>query len=598
MDVELYVYDLSQGLARQYSQALTGVQIDAIYHTAIVFGGVEYFFGQGVHRKVPGSTHHGRPMKVVKLGRTELPREIINEYLESLEGIYTAESYDLFLHNCNNFSQDLAVFLVGKSIPDEIRNLPETFLRTPIGQMLRGQLDQSMRRMTQAPDAVSGQNANGTVQPVRATVNGHSAVHVQPAAFRNGIPRKEEPGRVHYPQSTAELDRLLNAAKSSCAVIFFTSATCPPCKIVYPTYDELAAESGSKAILIKVDVSKVYDIATRYQVRATPTFYTLLKGQKDQEWSGADPGRLRGNVRLLVQMAHPQHPHTQLNLPTLHSKIERPALYTKVPPIDKLLNKIGQPAQDKPVQQLVHFIQQREKEGVINAPVCDLQGFSDWFSDKFAQLSAEVHFAVIDLVRIAAADPRVSSFLAGEKNFRTLKSIIPEGKDFTTTPYNVQAVTLQLCCNMFGAVVWQDAVQNRRDPHVKSMLEQVASQCLLAEHNNARSLAAALIFNMSASEHNDRVDGVAGADAVMEDLEAALVDAIVREEQNKDTLHSLLLALGLLLYMTPVDSSIWDLCIAMDVRASLKQKSKMPVFAKEPLLREIGEELLAKGGPS
>lgn len=155
MDVELYVYDLSRGMARQYSQALTGIYIDAIYHTAVVFGGVEYFYGQGIHKKLPGSTHHGRPMKVLSLGRTELPTEIIEEYLESLEEIYKPEKYDLFLHNCNNFSQDLAVFLVGKSIPEEIRTLPETFLRTPIGQMLRGQLDQSMRQMTQAPDAVS-----------------------------------------------------------------------------------------------------------------------------------------------------------------------------------------------------------------------------------------------------------------------------------------------------------------------------------------------------------------------------------------------------------------------------------------------------------
>jgi desumoylating isopeptidase 1 len=42
MDVELYVYDLSQGLARNMSATLIGVQLDAIYHTSIVFEGVEY----------------------------------------------------------------------------------------------------------------------------------------------------------------------------------------------------------------------------------------------------------------------------------------------------------------------------------------------------------------------------------------------------------------------------------------------------------------------------------------------------------------------------------------------------------------------------
>ena len=42
MDVELYVYDLSRGLARTMSASLLGVQIDAVYHTSIVIEGVEY----------------------------------------------------------------------------------------------------------------------------------------------------------------------------------------------------------------------------------------------------------------------------------------------------------------------------------------------------------------------------------------------------------------------------------------------------------------------------------------------------------------------------------------------------------------------------
>lgn len=91
MDVELYVYDLSKGLARQFSMQMTGIHIDAIYHTSLVFGGTEFFFGQGVHRTRPGSTHHGQPMKVIKQGRTELPMPVIEEYMESLAQIYTAE---------------------------------------------------------------------------------------------------------------------------------------------------------------------------------------------------------------------------------------------------------------------------------------------------------------------------------------------------------------------------------------------------------------------------------------------------------------------------------------------------------------------------
>ena len=73
------------------SGQLLGIQIDAVYHTALVFGGVEYFFGAGVQTSYPGGTHHGRPMEVIPMGQTQLPLEIILEYLESLKAIYTME---------------------------------------------------------------------------------------------------------------------------------------------------------------------------------------------------------------------------------------------------------------------------------------------------------------------------------------------------------------------------------------------------------------------------------------------------------------------------------------------------------------------------
>lgn len=76
---------------RQMSTPFLGTQIDAVYHTALVFGGIEYFFGAGVQTTYPGATHHGRPMEVFPMGRTDLPIEVILEYLESLKQIYTAE---------------------------------------------------------------------------------------------------------------------------------------------------------------------------------------------------------------------------------------------------------------------------------------------------------------------------------------------------------------------------------------------------------------------------------------------------------------------------------------------------------------------------
>ncbi|KAK6430355.1 hypothetical protein LTR95_013495 [Oleoguttula sp. CCFEE 5521] len=151
MDVQLYVYDLTRGMARSMSQQFLGIQIDAVYHTALVLGNVEYFFGAGVQTCYPGTTHHGRPMEIIPIGSTQLPLEVILEYLESLKEVYTPESYDLFAHNCNNFTNDFSMFLVGKGIPDHITSLPRRVLETPFGQMLRPSLEAGMRSVTQAP---------------------------------------------------------------------------------------------------------------------------------------------------------------------------------------------------------------------------------------------------------------------------------------------------------------------------------------------------------------------------------------------------------------------------------------------------------------
>lgn len=580
-------------------------------------------------------------MQVVDLGKTDLPVDVVEEYIESLEAIYTPESYDLFLHNCNNFSQDLAMFLVGKSIPDDIRNLPETFLKTPIGQMLRGQIDQSMRTMTQAPDAVSGRNVASSrpsaSKPMpRPTTNGASTAPITngtsqklpSTAIINAQPPADSPGQVHYISSLPELDRLLEAARDSCAVIFFTSATCPPCKVVYATYDELAAEAGTKggAKLIKVDISASQSanaVAQRYQVRATPTFITFLRGQKQDEWAGANPSQLKGNVRLLLQMAQPpQHRHASIKLPTFQRIIGKPIMYTRTPPLDKLLAKIGPKfSQDQSVQDLLAYIKTRDEKGMAEAAMPNLHAFSDHLSSSFASLPPDTHFAVIDLVRVAAVDPRVSSFFAAEHDHKTLSTLLSgagRGDSFTSAPYNIQAVSLQLACNLFGSNVFQEQVYHNQsgsgtDASLREQIETLAAQCLLSPHANARSMAAALVYNLAAYVHNQRMhnDPATSAEEASpsDDLSAALLESInslssvvsnsksaQSAASTKEALHALLLALGMLLYAAPPEDMLWDLCRAMDLREALKEIKSSDLGVKdEPLLKEVGDELLGKG---
>ncbi|XP_020643540.3 desumoylating isopeptidase 1 [Pogona vitticeps] len=141
--VKLYVYDLSKGMARRLSPIMLGKQLDGIWHTSIVVHRDEFFYGSGgISSCPPGGTLLGPPDSIVDLGSTEVSEDLFLEYLSSLgESIFRGDSYNLFDHNCNTFSNEVAQFLTGRKIPSYITDLPSEVLATPFGQALRPLLD-------------------------------------------------------------------------------------------------------------------------------------------------------------------------------------------------------------------------------------------------------------------------------------------------------------------------------------------------------------------------------------------------------------------------------------------------------------------------
>uniref|UniRef100_A0A0A9Y875 PPPDE peptidase domain-containing protein 2 n=3 Tax=Lygus hesperus TaxID=30085 RepID=A0A0A9Y875_LYGHE len=137
-DVYLYIYDLSNGMARVLSPSVIGRQIDGIWHTGIVVYNREYFYGSGgVQVAEPGGVI-GPPQEKLKLGTTHVPIDIFEEYLNGLhETEFRGEEYHLLNHNCNNFSDAVSNFLIGSGIPSHIVSLPADILNTPYGQLFR-----------------------------------------------------------------------------------------------------------------------------------------------------------------------------------------------------------------------------------------------------------------------------------------------------------------------------------------------------------------------------------------------------------------------------------------------------------------------------
>jgi len=150
------------------------------------------------------------------------------------------------------------MFLTGRNIPAHITSLPQTVLNTPFGQMLRPQIEEAIRPITTAP----------TVNP---------AMHISPT---HGAAQADPGSPVKVVKSMAQLEQIMDSAKNTSAVVIFTSATCPPCRVIYPVFEQKAKELDGKAVFVKVDVGEARDVGSIYGLSATPTFMTFSKGEK------------------------------------------------------------------------------------------------------------------------------------------------------------------------------------------------------------------------------------------------------------------------------------------------------------------------------
>ncbi|RRT82187.1 hypothetical protein B296_00010880, partial [Ensete ventricosum] len=180
-------------------------------HTGLVVYGKEYYFSGGIQHDSAGKTPYGTPIRVVELGVTHVPEEVFEEYLQEISSRYTAATYSLLRHNCNNFSNEAAQFLVGTSIPDYILRLPNEVMSSPMGGLILPmiqQLETTLKSgavpqapqftpaMAAAPSAVTssptrtdasvqptGKDANSGISPAKVQDDGNVVPPaVQPAS--------------------------------------------------------------------------------------------------------------------------------------------------------------------------------------------------------------------------------------------------------------------------------------------------------------------------------------------------------------------------------------------------------------------------------
>lgn len=122
-EVFLRIYDITSGMAKQFSESILGFQIEGVWHTSLELYGREFYFQGIVQVSVPGKTPFGTPVNRISYGHTSCTEKELAIFITDAKDSFTAESYDPLENNCNHFTDFLCNFLIGKGIPEDILDL-------------------------------------------------------------------------------------------------------------------------------------------------------------------------------------------------------------------------------------------------------------------------------------------------------------------------------------------------------------------------------------------------------------------------------------------------------------------------------------------
>lgn len=169
MEIDLLIYDLSDGNGEIIGKVLNDESIKVIYHTSVLINGHEIYFGGnskaddcicktkhkdlsklnmdngGIFCYKEGYLEENKsfkPIERIKMGRADITEEELVKYLHRLQHelydikCFKKENYNIMKHNCNTFTNTLCKDLLNKEIPVHIQELPNKISKTPIGSMI------------------------------------------------------------------------------------------------------------------------------------------------------------------------------------------------------------------------------------------------------------------------------------------------------------------------------------------------------------------------------------------------------------------------------------------------------------------------------
>jgi len=150
--VALCLYDLSKNMSHLLSPLLLGKYEEGLWHSSVVVFDKEYFYYGNIQASEPGQTVFKTPTKIMQLGFTLHDALEFHEYIDTIEHMFQPHLYDIFTHNCNDLSDDLVFFLMGRHIPNSVRLMTERLANAHLVRAVRPMLNRLLGQRPETPD--------------------------------------------------------------------------------------------------------------------------------------------------------------------------------------------------------------------------------------------------------------------------------------------------------------------------------------------------------------------------------------------------------------------------------------------------------------
>ena len=127
--------------------------------------------------------------------------------------------------------------------------------------------------------------ACGSCSQKNRVVYSHLGDAVKCGRCKNDISATTTPLEVN---TTADFDRLV-AQSSIPIVVDYWAPWCGPCRMVAPELAKVAARSGGKFLVVKVNTDALADLGERFRIRSIPTMAVFSGGREVTRMTGARP---------------------------------------------------------------------------------------------------------------------------------------------------------------------------------------------------------------------------------------------------------------------------------------------------------------------